>query len=619
MANIWDAIFGSAIPANFVLASPNGSAGPLTPRALVSSDLPPASVLWSGIGNASADLTLANAGFNTTFNQTSAVTWAWANTTAAAGAFPAVGSGATHVNSATGTKVMTLNVNVGDCVVIFVASDSVSVAGGVTDNGSGGSNSYTEIGTVLTAWGFESLWVCLSAAHTATTVTANFGTAANYCILGATYTGVVSLGASQTTATGSSTSPSGSITTLGNNSLVLGTIYAAANITAVSGTQIATVTSGTVRASLQSLQVTTPASYAISGTIASGTWGVLSVELVTVINQSSPILSIKGKVWSGSSITDLWAIQDVLGSSLPVSSTLTFTHSGATGSAAVSLPLLNIGGTDAGISRLGAASLAIGNGTAGDFSGTLKTTIVNAVTGYQVNGAGTFGNVIQGNGTNFVNTVPFIPLGTWRATGVAGFSGPNGFTFGSLNSATTTAISATATEPLYVQITTSTLATVAADISQNDALKFSLGTFRRYRFRVQLPATSGIQVWVGLTNIASASVNGTFKSSTPVANFIGFRYDTGASDTKWQGIAQQDATHQTVQSLAPAIDTNGHDMDIVWDGTNVVLWIDGANIATISTNVPATSTGLGFMFFINNLSGTTGKSLNIGSLAFQTK
>lgn len=40
-------------------------------------------VAWSAISNASANLTLVNAGFSTTFNQTSAVTWAWANVTAA--------------------------------------------------------------------------------------------------------------------------------------------------------------------------------------------------------------------------------------------------------------------------------------------------------------------------------------------------------------------------------------------------------------------------------------------------------------------------------------------------------------------------------------------------------
>jgi len=41
---------------------------------------------------------------------------------------------------------------------------------------------------------------------------------------------------------------------------------------------------------------------------------------------------------------------------------------------------------DTGISRLGPASLAIGNGTAGDFSGTLKCATVNATSAYQANG-----------------------------------------------------------------------------------------------------------------------------------------------------------------------------------------------------------------------------------------
>jgi hypothetical protein len=38
------------------------------------------------------------------------------------------------------------------------------------------------------------------------------------------------------------------------------------------------------------------------------------------------------------------------------------------------------------MSRLGAASMAIGNGTAGDFSGTLKCATVNATSSYQANG-----------------------------------------------------------------------------------------------------------------------------------------------------------------------------------------------------------------------------------------
>ena len=42
---------------------------------------PSGAVLWSSLGNAGANLTLSNAGYTTTFNQTSAVAWLWANTT----------------------------------------------------------------------------------------------------------------------------------------------------------------------------------------------------------------------------------------------------------------------------------------------------------------------------------------------------------------------------------------------------------------------------------------------------------------------------------------------------------------------------------------------------------
>jgi hypothetical protein len=61
------------------------------------------------------------------------------------------------------------------------------------------------------------------------------------------------------------------------------------------------------------------------------------------------------------------------------------------------------GALDSGISRISAGVLAVGNGTQGDVSGTLRATIVNAGTGYQVAGSATSGNVLRGNGTNFVS------------------------------------------------------------------------------------------------------------------------------------------------------------------------------------------------------------------------
>ena len=70
--------------ANQVLAGPTtGAAATPTFRALVTNDIPTGIVTWDRIGSAAGNLTLANAGFSTTFNQTSSVAWTWANTTTA--------------------------------------------------------------------------------------------------------------------------------------------------------------------------------------------------------------------------------------------------------------------------------------------------------------------------------------------------------------------------------------------------------------------------------------------------------------------------------------------------------------------------------------------------------
>ncbi len=88
----------------------------------------------------------------------------------------------------------------------------------------------------------------------------------------------------------------------------------------------------------------------------------------------------------------------------------------------------NAGGTqDTGISRLAAASFAFGNAVQGDFSGTIKETIDNAVTGFQINGAATSTNYLRGNGTNFVSSAiqagdlpSAIPIANVGSAGLSG-------------------------------------------------------------------------------------------------------------------------------------------------------------------------------------------------------
>jgi hypothetical protein len=115
-------------------------------------------------------------------------------------------------------------------------------------------------------------------------------------------------------------------------------------------------------------------------------WANTTVGTVGSTN-ASPLLELAAQYWATGGVTgtDLWTVGiAALTAGLNSPSTLTFTHTGSTGVAAVRVPLLDIGGTDTGLSRLGAASIAVGNGTAGDFTGNLKLATAQLVSGGSV-------------------------------------------------------------------------------------------------------------------------------------------------------------------------------------------------------------------------------------------
>jgi hypothetical protein len=126
-------------------------------------------------------------------------------------------------------------------------------------------------------------------------------------------------------------------------------------------------------------------------------------------------------------------------------STLAFTHSGSGVNSKVQLPSTAVleWSTDTGISRLGAASLAIGNGTAGDFTGALKMgplTLIATADSF----SGSYANNLQITDT----TYPAIQL-TQSGNSNHGFLlavDNNGFNFSSTSGTTT---SATTTNIFY--------------------------------------------------------------------------------------------------------------------------------------------------------------------------
>jgi len=61
------------------------------------------------------------------------------------------------------------------------------------------------------------------------------------------------------------------------------------------------------------------------------------------------------------------------------------------------------GSMDLGAGRCAAGVFCVGSTTAGDFSGTVKTTVVNAVTGFEINGAAPSGHFPRGDGAHYVD------------------------------------------------------------------------------------------------------------------------------------------------------------------------------------------------------------------------
>jgi hypothetical protein len=212
-------------------------------------------------------------------------------------------------------------------------------------------------------------------------------------------------------------------------------------------------------------------------------WKWANTTAATVsVPQNSPILALAGQYWATGAVTgeDKWTIQNVIAAGLNGVSTLTFGHSGSTGAQNINFAqghgnltwngvnaveltsntgilVLNDGNAsvtigsgsvtfanqslalasaalvewnaDTGISRLGAASLAIGNGTAGDKSGALSLSRINA---FSADLAGS----VTSSPTAIVAATVVVAVG--GATGTFTVTSTEGFTVGD-----TVALSAT--------------------------------------------------------------------------------------------------------------------------------------------------------------------------------
>jgi hypothetical protein len=293
---------------------------------------------WDTILSALANLTLNNANFTTTYNQTSAVNWTWANTTAATSG----GVVTTYASnsSATTSTTLSLNIAIGDCVIIC-ANGSTQLPT-VTDNGTAGGNTYASISANSPFKAFS----LVSATKTATiiTVSVSAGTIAACAVL--YHSGTFSIGNVGVLGANANITATSSLIPSNANSqvLLLGVGSSASSAESVSAGF--TIQSSAGPNSGSSIQYAGLATWNTSSSTLqgiSGTFTCTSSTLTQAIiveilganaanSSTSPILNLDGTYWNGAaSATDAWTIQNAQTSAINGQPILKIAHSGSSG------------------------------------------------------------------------------------------------------------------------------------------------------------------------------------------------------------------------------------------------------------------------------------------------
>lgn len=279
---------------------------------------------WDSLLNAGANLTLNNDGFSTTFQQSSAINWTWANITAATSGV----SQSSPIINLDGTYWTGAASAVDGWTIQDVIGTGTNGSSVLTIGHSGSAGSSANPIQVL---------VNVQAASAGNTKLPSLG-------VGSVTSGLWGNGSSIALVMGGNNAMWMNLSSSGTqvpSTGVYGFSSVASILTAGSDTGISRVAAGLIG-------VGTGASGSIAGGIRLKSIDVqdtaantdVTVENTTAatsgVSQSSPIITINGTYWTGAaSAVDSWTVQDVVANGTNGAVNLKFTHAGSTGLASV--------------------------------------------------------------------------------------------------------------------------------------------------------------------------------------------------------------------------------------------------------------------------------------------
>jgi len=117
---------------------------------------------------------------------------------------------------------------------------------------------------------------------------------------------------------------------------------------------------------------------------------------------------------------------------------------------------------------------------------------------------------------------------------------------------------------------------------------FTVGILASAMQRIMISSAADCRYWVGAIDSSIGTPIGANDLAFDILshNFIGFRYSAGAGDTHWMAVTCNGVSQTTVDTGFAPDTAHGHVFEMQGSSGNVVFLIDGAVVATVSTNVP---------------------------------
>jgi hypothetical protein len=155
--------------------------------------------------------------------------------------------------------------------------------------------------------------------------------------------------------------------------------------------------------------------------------------------------------------------------------------------------------------------------------------------------------------------------------------------------------------PSLLGFNTSATANTAVGISDtisgpasltSDDINYTLGCLGLYEKCLMLGSTANVRYWIGFAG--NTQTPNIFRTDNPTTRCCAFRYSTAAGDTTWQCVVT-DGTIQVAAGTTVVPDATAlHVYSIQFSNSNVLFYIDGTLVGTVSIGTTTLNVGTSY-------------------------